>query len=716
MKIAVVYNRDSKSVINVFGMPNQEKIGLKTIRRITDALKAGGHQVTSFEGDKDLIDRLEEFMPRVVKGERPGMVFNVSYGIQGQARYTHVPSILEMVGIPYVASGPLAHSLALDKVVTKMILRQHDLPTPDFTVLDAPGFSSPDFPYPAIVKPKSEAVSFGIRVVQNEEELREAAQVIFDRFSQPVLAEQFIEGREINVGLLGNNPPEILPPVELVFGGEGPKIYTYEDKMGRSKRKISHVCPAPVGEDLLARAKEISRKAFDALGCCDCARVDLRLDGKGSLYILEVNSLPSMGEHGSYTIAAEHAGLDYPGLVNRLVEVASARYFGTPHPPGLERKTLDRPTRIFSYITERRDRMEPRVREWTELSSHTDDTIGVRAVRERLSELMESINLRPVADCTDERSTWTWETMKGMAEGTLLVGHLDVPGEVHVSGPRFRKEPEWLYGDGIGSSRAPLVMLEFALRAIRSTRRLRRFPLGILYYTDEGWDGRYSAELIRKAASQAKRVLILRPGNPGGYLITQRRGQRIYRFQVEGEPHRPGRARSRLDPLRWTWTQLEEMSRLTKAKERVSVSALNLSVDRLPMLLPHRVTARLLVTFPDTKTADRIEGEIRSALPKRSYSWNLELISDRPAMMESKKNLALARSLERVAEKWEIPLKHQSSVWPSVAGLVPKKVACLCGVGPAARDLGTSHESVLRISLVQRTLALAQFLSETLSP
>ena len=75
-------------------------------------------------------------MPRVVKGERPGMVFNVSYGIQGQARYTHVPSILEMMGIPYVASGPLAHSLALDKVVTKVILVQQGLPTPEFAVLE----------------------------------------------------------------------------------------------------------------------------------------------------------------------------------------------------------------------------------------------------------------------------------------------------------------------------------------------------------------------------------------------------------------------------------------------------------------------------------------------------------------------------------------------------------------------------------------------------
>lgn len=118
MKVAVIYNRQSKSVINLFGIPNRERYGLASIRRIVTGLKKGGHHVIALEGDKDLVDNLEKFMPRVMKGERPGLAFNLSYGIQGQARYTHVPSMLEMVGIPYVGSGPLAHSLALDKNVT----------------------------------------------------------------------------------------------------------------------------------------------------------------------------------------------------------------------------------------------------------------------------------------------------------------------------------------------------------------------------------------------------------------------------------------------------------------------------------------------------------------------------------------------------------------------------------------------------------------------
>ncbi len=714
MKVAVVYNRENRKVINLFGLPNQEIIGLKTIKRITDALKKGGHQVVALEGDKDLVDRLEEFMPRVVKGELPGLVFNVSYGIQGQARYTHVPSILEMVGIPYVASGPLAHSLALDKVVTKMILQQQGLPTPAFAVLEGPDDDLPELDFPLIVKPKNEAVSFGLRIVNNEAELREGVHVIFERFKQPVLVEQYVSGREVNVGLVGNNPPEVLPPVEIVFDAEGPAIYTWEDKTGRSGRTISHTCPAPIGKDLLERAGDIARRAFSALGCYDCARVDMRLDDEGNLYILEVNSLPSLGEHGSYLIGAAHVGLDFAAVINRLVEEASARYFGTREPDKLQARGGDTSSQLFSFITKRRDDLEERLREWTSYTSHTSDPVGLQDIVRRVDQMLCGLGMKRAKAFTDERVAWTWETAKGFDGGTLCIGHLDVPVESQLASQMFRREPEWLYGDGIGSSRAPLAMLEFALRALRNRRALRKLPLGVLYYTDEGRDARYSAEIIRAAAAEAKRVLVLRPGNVGEKLITQRRGQRSYRFRVEGDPLRPGKALKKPEVLRWVWSKLEEFSKLTSRKKRVSVSALDVSTSRLPMLLPHRVTATIIMTYPDAKVADEVEERMRSVLKTKGPRWELKLISDRPPMRERRINLQLARALERVAEEWEIPLHHESSVWPSVAGLVPSKVACVCGVGPDAWNLGTPNESVERVSLVQRTLLLTQFLAKDL--
>jgi D-alanine-D-alanine ligase len=710
MKVAIVYNRDSRNVINLFGMPNREKIGLKTIKRLADGLRQVGHAVRSFEGDKDLIDRLEDFMPRVLKGERPGMVFNVSYGIQGQARYTHVPGMLEMAGIPYVGSGPLAHSLALDKVVAKMIFKHNGISTPDFAVLDSPGFDAPDLEYPLIVKPKNEAVSFGLKIVDNEEELRRAADDIFRVYQEPVLAEQYIDGREINVGLLGNNPPDAFPPAELIFDSSGPPVYTYEDKAGRSGREIEVECPAEIDKELTNKAQDLARKAFTALGCYDCARVDMRLDSNGRLYVLELNSLPSLGEHGSYTQAAEKAGLDFSALVGRLVEVASARYFGTPAPPQIAKGRKDLGSQIFSFLVSRRDSIEKRVQEWTKQSSRTSDPGGLKEMVTRLAALMDDLGLKAVDELTDERCAWTWQTKAGLDKGILLMGHLDVPLYLDSPPQGFRRDPEWLFGEGIGASRAPLTMMEFALRSLRSQRRLRRLPLGVLYYTDEGRDGRYSAALIKEVAARAKKVIVLRPGNPDHHVVVERRGWRKFQLVVEDTPRRPGRLARKPEALRWINGKLEEFAGLSSRKNRLAVATTNLRTFAFPQLLPHRISATLLLSYSDPGLATETERRMREILGKERYQWEMELISDRPPMKRRKSNDRLVKELSAVAAAWEIPFAGESSLRPSVAGLVPSSASVVCGLGPIARDIDTPNESVQRISILQRTLLLSQFL------
>lgn len=712
MKIAVVYNRESKNVINLFGIPNREQYGKKAITAIANGLKKFGHQVKAFEGDKDIIRKLEEFMPRVLKGELPGLAFNLSYGIQGQARYTHVPGILEMVGIPYVGSNPLAHSLALDKVVAKMIFRQQGLPTPDFAVLDAPGFKAPDLKYPLIVKPKNEAVSMGIEIVHNEKELRKAAQSIFDDFQQPVLVEQYIEGREINIGLLGNNPPMAFPPCEIVFGKSGPPIYTIKDKKGESGREIQWLCPAPIGEELTRKAQDIALRAFSALGCYDCARVDMRLDSQGNFYILEINSLPSLGEHGSYTIAAKEIGLDFPHLVNSMVETASARYFGTPNPPVVHAKAGDIQTLIFSYLSKQRDSIERKLEEWVSVSSRTFDPVGNRSAAKKIGKVLEGIKMKPISEFTDTRSVWTWETTAGLEGGTLFIGHLDTPLDPNVPFQLFRREPEWLNGEGIGISRAPLVMLEFALRSLRYHRRLHKLPIGVLFYLDEGKDCRYSAEIIHNAASRARRVLILRPGTANDKIIIQRRGQRKYRLIVEGKPKRLGQHLKAPDVLLWVCAKLKELSDLSSRNNRVALSAVDIKADVFPMLLPHRITLSLMLSYLDPKVANDVEEKMKAILGGNGIRFELEEVSDRPPMKERRHNLRLAKSLVSVAGEWDIPITLESSVWPSVGGLVPPRIPVVCGVGPVSKDLYTPQEAVNRASLIQRTLLIAQFLAK----
>ena len=712
MRIAIVYNRDSKNVINLFGIPNRERIGRRTIKNIVDALRVHKHRVKTFEGDKDLIDHLEEFMPRVLKGEQPGLVFNLSYGIQGQARYTHVPSILEMVGIPYVGSGPLAHGLALDKVVAKMIFRQHNLPTPDFTVLNSWEDDLPDdLSFPLIVKPKNEAVSFGVTIVHDKNELKEAARTIFETFQQQVVAERYIEGREINIGLIGNNPCEAFPPVELVFGKDGPAIYTYDDKTRKSGREIGSECPARIGKDVTKEAQKLARHAFEALGCYDCARVDMRLDKNQNLYLLEVNSLPSLGEHGSYTIGAQHVGLDFSALVNRLVEVASARYFGTPKPVQLARRKADTGQLVMSFLTQRRDQIEQRLRNWTNLHSRTSDPFGIQQAIKKLSQTFDEIGLAPMEEFMDNRAVLSWQTQAGFTNGTLFIGHLDVPLSYDIPIQEFRRTPEWLYGEGVGISRAPLVMLEFVLKSLKSLRLLDKLPIGVLYYTDEGSYNSQSADLIRTAAEKAKRVFVLRPGNPQNKIVTQRRGWRRYQLIVEDTPAQLGRAKRKPDVLSWVCSKMQDISKLSSREERVAIAVSDIRPTAFDMLLPHRVKVILTLSYGNKSIADASEKSMREILASGSFNHQLEVISDRPALENQAQNKRLAAELAEIAANWEIPFGQESALWPSAAGLVPASTAVVCGVGPIARDLYTPNEAVERISLLQRTLLIAEYLT-----
>ena len=714
MKIAVIYNRESQKVINLFGIANREKYGLVAIQRIVNALKQGGHQVVALEGDKDLIDKLEEFMPRVLKGERPGMAFNLSYGIQGQARYTHVPGILEMVGLPYVGSGPLAHSLALDKVVAKMIFVQHGIPTPQFAVLKNAGFDMPSLSYPMIVKPKNESVSFGIKIVHNEKELREAADVIFKEFGQHVLVEQYIDGKEINVGLLGNSAHmEAFPPAELEFG-DGPKIYTLEDKKRQSNRTVEVVCPARIDKETAKRAQQIAMDAFEALGCNDCARIDMRMDKEGNLYVLEINSLPSLGEHGTYVAAADVAGLDFTALVNRLVEVAASRYFGTPHPPDLAKKTSDPKQALFGYLSGRRDQLEQSIEAWTRITSRSDDTVGIRAASAKFGQIMHDVGLKTVKELTDSRDVWTWETQKGIDGGTLLIVHTDIPVTPSLGAEHFRRDPEWLYGEGIGTSRGPLIQVEYALRAMKSVKKLRLLRAGVLCYADEGNDCEQSADMIAKACERASNVIVLTPGNLGGKVITKRRGQRKYQLTLEGKSLRLGQSGRDLEVMRVLYNKLNEISSLTNKKARVGVSAIDIRTEAYPFRLPHRAHTKILVSYPNAATAKKIETEMRSILANEGIQWDLVLVSDRPPFIERKENKALFNRFAEIGKEWDVHIEAEASLWPSVAGLVPAETPVLCGVGPEARDLYTTREAVSRMSLIQRTLLLSEFLLHTM--
>jgi D-alanine-D-alanine ligase len=232
----------------------------------------------------------------------------------------------------------------------------------------------------------------------------------------------------------------------------------------------------------------------------------------------------------------------------------------------------------------------------------------------------------------------------------------------------------------------------------------------VLLYRDEGRDARYSRDLVREAMGRVSKVIVLRPGGADGSVFDQRRGQRKFRLTVEGKPDRTGKAGKRPKVLVWLGPKLEAIHALSSRKQRMSVSFANLRTEAYPMLLPHRLEASLLITYADPQDAVDAEEKVRDILGSGGPRWKLDQVSDRPPLQKHRSNRELATRMGEVAERWDMEWCVDSSVWPSVAGLAPDGTAVLCGFGPVTRDLQTPHEAVQRLSLVQRTLLLSEFL------
>jgi len=318
----------------------------ETIESILEALRAGGHRASFLEGDSSLITALPKL--------KPDICFNICEGHFGDGREAQVPALLEMLRIPYTGSQVLTLALALDKPMTKRVLSYHGLPTPAFQVFERVNEPiDPDLTFPLFVKPSREGTGMGISaesVVHDEIQLRAQLQRQMQRYSQPILAEQYIEGREITVGIVGNlrvpvarrvpgdeEAPRILkglhflPPLEVDMAAYPPEeagIYTSRIKVELAHDFRYH-CPAPLPGAVLEELQWLAAAVFRVTGCLDVARIDFRLkenDGNKP-YILEVNPLPGLNPgYSDLCVEANAYGWSYDQLINEIVNLAADRY------------------------------------------------------------------------------------------------------------------------------------------------------------------------------------------------------------------------------------------------------------------------------------------------------------------------------------------------------------------------------------------------------
>jgi D-alanine-D-alanine ligase len=304
------------------GRSLERQVSLRSGARVEDALAQLGHDVVSIDAGLDLIRRL--------RSAEPDAVFVAMHGRDGEDGT--VQELLEILGIPYTGSGVLACARAVDKVLTKYLLLEAGVPTPDFFAFNETAFrelgAADALPaieerleFPIVVKPASQGSALGIKFAATAADVPAALVAAFS-YDSKVLLERHVHGRDLAVSILeGPDGPEVLPVVEAVPREED--FYDFESRyeIGRT----DFVCPADLPDALTQRARELALETFRLLGCYGFARVDLMLDEAGELFVLEANPIPGLTETSLLPQAAEAAGIGFDELVGRILELAMER-------------------------------------------------------------------------------------------------------------------------------------------------------------------------------------------------------------------------------------------------------------------------------------------------------------------------------------------------------------------------------------------------------
>ena len=354
LRLAVIANTKQNTYLAEEGPEDAlaEYDSMHTVQAIADALAAAGHTTRIVEADETLFD--------TIRITRPDICFNIAEGLRGDSRESHVPALLEMLGIPYTGGKVLAHAISLDKGVAKQVWRDEGLPTASFQVMrtgEEP--LDPGLEFPLFVKPAREGSGMGINsdsVVLDRSALHRQVSWVLEVYRQPALVEAFLPGREFTVSVLGNRllpgrrrgaglynhqGYHVFPVLEVdATLGAGNGVYNTLAKsfLPGEDGAPDYICPARITPALADELGDLAVRAFEAVGALDVSRVDFRLGLDDRPYLLEINTLPGLNPLASdICIAARAEGIPYQVLVNEILNLALER---NGHHPGTRRKPV----------------------------------------------------------------------------------------------------------------------------------------------------------------------------------------------------------------------------------------------------------------------------------------------------------------------------------------------------------------------------------------
>jgi D-alanine-D-alanine ligase len=325
MKIGITYDLRQDYLAEGYSLEETAEFDKpETIEGIEGALDELGYEAERIGNAKALIARLAE-------GCRWDLVFNIAEGFYGLAREAQVPAILDVYNIPYTFSDPLVLSLALHKGLTKTVVRQHGLATPDFAVVEQPAdVDAVDLPFPLFAKPVAEGTSKGITgasKIVDRDALRMVCTDLLRQFRQPVLVETFLSGREFTVGITGTGDEAVVAGTMEIFllPAAEAEVYSYANK-DKYESRVRYKLVRPKDDPLVADVESLTLASWRALNCRDGGRVDVRCDANGRPSFIEVNPLPGLNpQHSDLPILCGFAGISYVDLIDRIVRSACHR-------------------------------------------------------------------------------------------------------------------------------------------------------------------------------------------------------------------------------------------------------------------------------------------------------------------------------------------------------------------------------------------------------
>jgi D-alanine-D-alanine ligase len=293
------------------GLSREREISLKTGKAILKALIEKGYTVCPIDVGQDIAEILVK-----EKIEYAFIALHGRFGEDGT-----IQGMLELMKIPYTGSGVLASALALHKIMAKRIFICEKIPTPSFEVFQRQEISKDplrniSLPLPLVVKPAREGSTIGVSIARTGQEIVSALKEA-GKYDEEILVEEFMKGKEITVGMLEDIP---MPVIEIV-----PKSGFYDYHSKYTKGETEYVIPARIPREKYLYAQEVSLKAFRALGCSGCARVDLMTDENGDPFVIDVNTMPGMTETSLLPKAASYAGISFEDLVERILLGASLK-------------------------------------------------------------------------------------------------------------------------------------------------------------------------------------------------------------------------------------------------------------------------------------------------------------------------------------------------------------------------------------------------------